>query len=452
MATWNKVQISYVNSKRRIDSEFYRLEDIILEDHLTRACSGKKIRDFSFEIKDRFKKTFYSDNYFQYNDIGNTDLFFGFINKNLIKIKDAPGRACFINEYNDILISTVRPNRNANAIVDHSEFLQVGSNGFCNLRTKGVDPNYIFIISKSKQFIQNVSRASTSSMYPSITNRDILDSPFFLPNTKELCEIAEKVKRSRILLRKASELYSQATQLLERELGLDKTSFINDLHFRTGFSKILLSRRIDSQHFKPGFGQLIAHLGKNFNTLKLGNIVSKNRRGIQPVYVSNGKINVVNSQHITPVHLAYDNFETTSEKEFNLHPEAHIQYGDILVYTTGAYVGQTNPYLSTEPALASNHVNLLRVKTDIDSVYVALVLNTLTGKLQTEQHSRGSAQAELYPQDIAKFIIPLLPETTMNEIGNLVRESLKALHSSKELLAQAKSEVETLIEQAATKA
>lgn len=247
-------------------------------------------------------------------------------------------------------------------------------------------------------------------------------------------------------------LYSQATQLLERELELDKLIFKNDLSFRTGFSKINLSWRIYSQHFKPGFEQLIDHLGKNFKTLKLGNIVSKNQRGIQPVYVSNGKRNVVNSQHITPVHIAYDNFEKTSEEEFNLHPEAHIQHGDILVFTTGAYIGQSNPYLSTEPALASNHVNLLRVKTDIDSVYIALVLNTLTGKLQTEQHSRGSAQAELYPQDLAKFIIPLISPSKMIEIGDFVRESLKAQKTSKALLAQAKSEVETLIEQAAQKA
>jgi restriction endonuclease S subunit len=129
-----------------------------------------------------------------------------------------------------------------------------------------------------------------------------------------------------------------------------------------------------------------------------------------------------------------------------------VKYGDILTYTTGAYVGQTNPYLSEEPALASNHVNILRIKNpDIDPVFIALVMNSIVGKLQTEKHIRGSAQAELYPNDIAKFIIPILDYQVMVKIGDMVKQSLIASQDSKRLLEQAKSEVETLIEQAANR-
>ena len=91
------------------------------------------------------------------------------------------------------------------------------------------------------------------------------------------------------------------------------------------------------------------------------------------------------------------------------------------------------------------------MKKDVDPAYVALVLNTLIGKTQTEKHIRGSAQAELYPNDLAKFIVPLLDKSIMTEIGDFVRDSLQALIESKKLLQQAKTEVETLIEQAANK-
>jgi hypothetical protein len=67
----------------------------------------------------------------------------------------------------------------------------------------------------------------------------------------------------------------------------------------------------------------------------------------------------------------------------------------------------------------------------------------------TQKHARGSAQAELYPNDIDKFIVPLLESSKQTAIGNLVRKSLEKQKESKRLLAQAKTRVEELIEKAA---
>lgn len=39
---------------------------------------------------------------------------------------------------------------------------------------------------------------------------------------------------------------------------------------------------------------------------------------------------------------------------------------------------------------------------------MALVLQSIVGQFQTHQHARGSAQAELYPNDIDRFVVPLL--------------------------------------------
>ena len=146
----------------------------------------------------------------------------------------------------------------------------------------------------------------------------------------------------------------------------------------------------------------------------------------------------------------YDQTEKTTIEEFSKQSLAQIKDGDVLIYTTGAYIGLTNAFNSHEKALASNHVNILRL-TDktIDPNYLALVLNSVVGKLQTEKYSRGSAQLELYPADIAKFLIPIIDEDTMRNIGELVRNSLTSLNQSKQLLAKAKRRVEELIEQEA---
>lgn len=241
----------------------------------------------------------------------------------------------------------------------------------------------------------------------------------------------------------SQDLYQQAVVYLEKELALNRGFFQADKKYTTSFKKVIKSIRLDANHFNPKFDQLIAHLNKICDTKRIGYLTNFNRRGLQPNYSPNGEIDIVNSQHITSTHLSYDTFEKTTLDDFQSASVAQIKEGDILIYTTGAYVGMTNVYLSDKPALASNHVNILRLKDDsIDPAYVALVLNTTVGKMQTEMHIRGSAQAELYPHDIAKFIIPLLDVEKMKEIGDLVRDSLKASQMSKRLLLQAKEKVE----------
>jgi restriction endonuclease S subunit len=82
---------------------------------------------------------------------------------------------------------------------------------------------------------------------------------------------------------------------------------------------------------------------------------------------------------------------------------------------------------------------------DIDHAYMAMVFQSIVGQFQTQKHARGSTQAELYPADIDKFVVPLLPLDKQQKIGNLVRESLAKQHYSAQLLNQAKTRVEQLI-------
>ncbi len=158
---------------------------------------------------------------------------------------------------------------------------------------------------------------------------------------------------------------------------------------------------------------------------------------------------MVNSQHLGPKYVDYNGLEKTSTKEFEAAPEAHIHKDDLLIYTTGAYIGRTNVYLSDAPAMASNHVDILRLHPGIDAAYMALVFQSIVGQLQTQQHARGSAQAELYRSDIDRFVVPLLDADKQKAIGDLLRESLVKEQESRALLEQAKTRVEQLIEAAA---
>ncbi len=242
-------------------------------------------------------------------------------------------------------------------------------------------------------------------------------------------------------------LYVQAQQLLESELDLKKLNFQKPVGYTTRCSELEQSHRMDSQHYQPRFAQLLNHF-TGFSLKLIRDIRTYNRRGLQPVYVENGSIDVVNSQHLGPQHIDYDGLRKTSEQAFAFSTEGHIQNNDLLIYTTGAYIGRTNVYLRSVPALASNHVNILRLNSGIDASYMALVFQSVFGQFQTQKHARGSAQAELYPSDIDRFIVPLLSIGKQIAIGDLVRKSLEKQQESKRLIDQAKNRVEQLIEEA----
>jgi hypothetical protein len=70
MASWNTVNISYVLEKNRIDSEFYKKDDVELEVFLNKVCSGVKLKNIVSEIQDKFSKSMSEK--IQYNDISNS--------------------------------------------------------------------------------------------------------------------------------------------------------------------------------------------------------------------------------------------------------------------------------------------------------------------------------------------------------------------------------------------
>lgn len=265
-------------------------------------------------------------------------------------------------------------------------------------------------------------------------------------------EIGNYLVKAFELQEQSQSLYRQAEELLNKELQLDKVQLSSKKCYTANFSEVVRSQRIDPNHYRDNYSSLFNFLIERFDCKTIGQITCMNRRGLQPKYAQDGKIMVINSKHLSDKHIKYDQTERTTIEEFKIQSAAQIKNGDVLVYTTGAYIGLTNAFNTNDKAIASNHVNILRLKDNsIDSNYLALIMNSMIGKFQTQKYSRGSAQLELYPMDIAKFVIPLLQKEKMTEIGQFIRDSLSAKNNSASLLAQAKRRVEELIEKEANK-
>lgn len=448
MAVWSNIKLSQIQEFNRTDAEFYKPDYLASFQHLLSA-GGEKISTHAYVTDGIHASPQIVENGIRYISAkcvkDNEFVIDNCINISPVQNEQNPRTQLSIG---DVIITTVGTIGNVAVVEEDLTPCNCDRHvGIIRIKNpENLSPFYLSTFLNSRYGKFQSLRESAGNVQLNLYIRNI--GHLVIPRLgNEESKIANLTKQSYQLRSLSKKLYSKAQQLLESELGLDKLNFQKPVGYTAQFSELELSRRLDAQHYQAQFTQLLNHLAK-FPTRKVRDIRTCNRRGIQPIYVSDGTYDVINSQHLGPKHINYDGLEKTSSQVFAASPVAHIRQNDLLIYTTGAYIGRTNVYLSDNPAFASNHVNILRITPDIDAAYMGMVFQSVVGQFQTQKHSRGSAQAELYPNDIDKFIVPILPFEQQRIIGDLVRESLVKQRESARLLEQAKTFVEQLIEEA----
>lgn len=451
MAVWSHTSLQGIRSTRRADSEFFRPEYLFAE-QFVRARGFVELGKLGGFVPGPFGSAFHVQNYdfkSPYRYIRGKDVkpFFLLNDDNrYLPAADFQRLRQYEVHADDLMISVVGTLGNV-AICTQQDVPAMFSCKSTLFRSKEADPYFLLAYLNSKPGQLCMLRRQRGAIQSGLNIEDLRTIPVPRFGKSVELEIASDVRAAHRGLFTSQDAFEAAQRLLEVELGLDKLIFQKPVGYAANFSDLETSLRSDAQHYQPRFKKLIEHISR-FRSARVRDIRSLNRRGLQPIYRRDGQVAVVNSQHLGPKHIDYDGLERTSTKEFSAAPEAHIRRDDLLIYTTGAYIGRTNVYLSDAPAMASNHVNILRLHPGIDAAYMALVFQSIVGQFQTQQHARGSAQAELYPSDIDRFVVPLLDLDKQRAIGDLLRKSLVKQQESRKLLEQAKTRVEQLIEAA----
>ena len=301
-------------------------------------------------------------------------------------------------------------------------------------------PEYVGIYLMSKYGQQQIQKFRRGSGQTGLILEDF--DQLLIPNIDRSIQkdISEIVSRSYESLIKGQQLYDSAENFLLECLGMKDFMQSSEAVSVKRFSEFASSGRLDAEYYHIKYDNLEEKI-RSVSYKTIADLQKFNARGVQPDYIPDGNISVVNSKHILENGLDYDNFEKTNSEFLKQNERAVIRENDILVYTTGANVGRAQPYLVSNIAIASNHVNILRLD-GVNPIYAALVLNSKVGRLQTEKACTGSAQAELYPSDLERFLIPLLPDDKQEAIAEKVKQSFALRTESKDLLEMAKKKVE----------
>ena len=170
-----------------------------------------------------------------------------------IRGADAPSRARKVIRRGDVIVSTVRPNLNAVALVPDNLDNQICSTGFSVLRpSSNVTSGYLFAVVRSPFFIDCLVARTRGANYPAVNDGEVKDVPIPVPHLAEQERIVK-------LLDEADELRKLRAQADRRTADIIPALFY-DMFGRADFVEKTIGQFLDQ-------GWLLLHKDGNHGSL-----------------------------------------------------------------------------------------------------------------------------------------------------------------------------------------
>ena len=468
------------NESFRIDSEYFKKEYLENEE---RIKSTQIIKNF-INTKIKNIKSLKLNKSFNYLQISDIDLNNG-IEYSITEIdcKDIPDRATYVLQKNDICVSTVRPNRNAVALIKNPKRL-VGTSGFAVLRLTSRDilPEVLYIFVKTDYFITKMMRANTASLYPAVLDSDIhkCKIPIF-PMPFQL-EIEKLVKDSHKALESSKALYKEAEALLYEALGLDSKnplqsilhSNYESLPYRSKQNENFLNTesnqspnytiatlkesfiktgRLDAEYYQSKYEDIERFI-KNYKggyvrLADIGEVVNGSfipeafyTQKAQRAYIRIKELSLNMPIKISECIYIKDDFIASNE--------VVVKENDFVVATIGNTIGKVNLVpKELEGSFISNNTSRFRL---IDKNYIPefmeLLLRSMFVQEQIQRNFTQTAQPKISNISLENILIPKIDSTTQAQIATYIQKSFELRAEAKKLLESAKAEVESALNNA----
>ncbi len=363
---------------------------------------------------------------FRYIDISSIDRQDKRIAKaQIICSNEAPSRARKLVSAGDVLVSTVRPNLNAVALVSKQYDSEIASTGFCVLRPNKnlIEPTYLYYFVQTERFIQHLVQLATGAGYPAVSDADILETEIPrppLPEQKRIAALLDKADRLRRSRRFAQELSSGFLQSAFLEMFGDP---LTNLH---GWERVRL--REIAERFSDG------PFGSNLKSSHY------KEQGIRVLRLQN--IGVGELINTDKAYIAREHFESL------------IQHrcipGDIIVGTMG------DPNLRAcilPPSIpeALNKADCVQVRADVARVYpeyICWLLNLPSTLLLASGMILGQTRSRISMGRLAELVVPIAPLVKQEKFVTVVHGVERLRAQQREAERQAEHLFQTLLHRA----
>lgn len=146
-----------------------------------------------------------------------------------IDMRDAPSRATWKVMSGDVLTSTVRPNRRLSALVTPEQDGCVASSGFVVLQPKRVAGEVLLTYLRLPVFCELMDLHTSASLYPAISDRDLLALPFPKIAPSVSAVIVKAVSSAHDARRRAQALLARAQRAVEIAIEKNEASALRSL-------------------------------------------------------------------------------------------------------------------------------------------------------------------------------------------------------------------------------
>ena len=300
---------------------------------------------------------------------------------------ESPSRARKAVKKGSILVSTVRPNLNAVAMLEEdTPNISVASTGFCILDCKdNVDNRFVFNFCKSKTFIDDMVSQATGASYPAVSDKIVRSA--LVPNYtyEEQCNISEILdKVSKVIEDRKAEL-----------LALDD----------------LIKAR-----FVELFGDPVAHLDRG-ETVKLDTIADKITVGFvgeaSNEYADEG-VPYLRTQNVRVNRIDLNGLIYVNESFHNKNQKSIIHPGDVVISRVGVNRGMAAMVPDSLPEANIANCLIVGKNDNINSYYLAFYMNMSFGKRPQFGASVGSAQGVVNTSILKKWEV-YVPDRQMQD-------------------------------------
>ncbi|MCL0106572.1 restriction endonuclease subunit S [Peptococcaceae bacterium] len=441
MITYSIIQKSQLEGALRLDAEYYQPEYLEV---IKKLKNTKKVGDLVSDIRyGLYSEPEYLEKGIDF--IRALNLLNFWIDGEVLKIDEKKVSPNYKLKVGDLLI--VRSGANTGCVgIIYPKFKGATFGSYTiRLRFNKVNPFFAAIFLNTKYGFLQTKRWQTGMAQPNLNIPNIKEIKIPIiseSRQKEIEKLCWKIKKKR---EQSETLYFQAENLLLEELGLKDFKVEEDLSYIVNLSEVKSAHRADAEYFQPKYEKIISNL--KCQMAKLGDLVSI-KKGIEigsEQYQEEGKL-FLRVSNLSKQGLIEKNQKYLSEELYQkLKKDFEPKIGEILL-TKDATPGIAYVLKESIEGIIASGILRLKLISDIEPEYLALVINSVIGQIQVERDTGGSVIVHWRPDQIKNCLIPLLPKSTQQKIADLVRQSHQACQKAKQLLEEAKNKVEALID------
>jgi len=211
---------------KRIDSDFFAPRVSQLLETLSR--DGLTLGDVAPVRHEGFDPTKEKTDSFDYIEIGGlrSD---GTCTAEIVPLDEAPSRANQHVRSGDIITSTVRPIRRLSALIQPDQNGYVCSSGFVVLEPKDIASEVLLTYLRLPIFCNLMDLHTSASLYPAISEKDLLKLPIPKIAKEHEAAIIEAVQSAHTARKEAQELLERAKRAVEIAIEQDEPSALKFL-------------------------------------------------------------------------------------------------------------------------------------------------------------------------------------------------------------------------------